>query len=406
MFYIGLGDYESAWSAVRKFEKLYRASAPEKAADIFFSAGYIYLNEAEDSRRVDIWESVRNHYLKYLRTYGNVNALDEQIQARVFIGDSYWEQRPRDLDRAQREYQKAIALFEAGAMDKVPDNKRKADMLNAAAKARYNLAERKFYEFKKIRFPDFVSERDVPERIDKWWRKKQGKEASEKFDEMRRYRRILVNWGETDRKEAKQETAKEDAGIQFEYWLEYRFKPWMEKKTAALEEANKGFAAVVDMHVPEWEMAAAARGGDMQLQFMNALYDSPLPPSFKDDEELTSIYRQSMDEKAEPFRNVAKQLYEHCLSVSTKVRWFNENSLRCETALNDLDPKKYPVSEEIRIQPNHEVLLLDIPGPILERKSADKKMDEEITTTVADISKKSAEDVEAQPKSTAKMTPQ
>jgi hypothetical protein len=140
-------------------------------------------------------------------------------------------------------------------------------------------------------------------------------------------------------------------------------------------------------------MAAAARAGDMQLQFMTALYDSPLPPSFKGDEELTTIYRQSMDEKAEPFRKVASQLYAHCLNVSTKVRWFNENSHRCESALNELDPKTYPVSEEIRIQPDHEVLLLDIPGPILERETEDVKRDKEISDSVEDISGKSTTDV-------------
>jgi hypothetical protein len=394
MFYIGLGEYEQAWEAVKKFEKLYYTKDLQKTANIFFSAGYIYLNEAQDSRRVDLWDPVRSHYKRYLKRYSSAKAIDEQVQAHVFLGDSYWKQRPRDLDRAEKEYQKALAIFADNAMDKVPENKRKAEMLNAAAKSRYNMAERKFYEFRKIRFPDFMPEREVPPHIDRWWRKKQGKEAVAQFEEMRKYRRILTVWGEMDRKEARQETKKEDASIQFEYWLEHRFKPWMDRKTAALEVANKAFAEVVNMHVPEWEMAAAARAGDMQLQFMNALYDSPLPPSFKGDEELTTIYRQSMDEKAEPFRKVAKQLYAHCLNVSTKVRWFNENSTRCETALNGLDPKKYPVSEEIRIQPDNEMLFFDVPGPILERESEEVKRDKEIASSVEDMSGKSAADIE------------
>jgi tetratricopeptide (TPR) repeat protein len=378
MFYIGLGEYEQAWSAVKKFIRFYQATLPEKTASVFFSAGHIYLNDARGSKRVDVWEPVRKHYLKYLRKHSGAQLVDEQVQAHVFIADSYWFQRPRDLERAEKYYNKALKLFDQNAMAKVAENKRKADMLNAAASARFIIADRKFTEFKKIRFPAFNPEREVPERIAKWWRKKVGKEEVERFEEMRKYRRMAVNWGEMERKEANQETKKEDANIQFEYWLEHRFKPWMERKTAALEAANALFSKVVDMHVPEWEMAAAARAGDMQIQFMSALYDAPLPPAFKGDEELTTIYRQSMDEKAQPFRDVAIKLYEHCLTVSTKVRWFNENSKRCEAELNKLDPNRYPVSDEIRIQPDNEIVILDIPGPILERPTLAKKKEQQL----------------------------
>ncbi len=378
MFYIGLGDYEQAWSTVRMFEKLYKTEHPQKTATVFFSSGFIYLNEAEGKKGVDYWEPVRKHYNQYLKRYGHVKALDEQVQARVFMGDSYWFQRPKDWDRAEREYKKALAIFSAKAMDRVSENSRKAEMLNAAAKARFHLAERTYYEFRKIRFPEFNPEKEVPKRVERWWKKKVGKEEVARFEEVRKYRRILVLWGEMERKEAKQETKKEDASKQFDYWLEHRFKPWMERKTKALEEANKLFAAVVEMHVPEWEMAASARAADMQMSFMNDLYDAPLPPAFKGDEELTTIYRQSMDEKAQPFRDVAIKLYEHCLNVSTKVRWFNDNSIRCEEELNKLDPHKFPVSEEIRIQPDSEMVILDIPGPILEQPNAATKREAEL----------------------------
>ena len=111
---------------------------------------------------------------------------------------------------------------------------------------------------------------------------------------------------------------------------------------------------------------------------MSALYDAPLPPAFKNDEELTTIYRQSMDEKAQPFRDVAIKLFDHCLTISTKVRWFNDNSKRCEGELNKLDPNRYPVSEEIRIQPDNEIVILDIPGPILERPTLAKIQEQKL----------------------------
>ncbi len=385
MFYIGLGKYEEAWKAIKLFEKKYKSRKPAKAATVFFSAGFIYINDAKEGDNDKAWESARKHYNKYLKSYSKVKAFDEQVQAHVFMGDTYWSQRKPDFGKAEASYKKALKIFDDKAMEKVTEPKRKGVMLNAAAKARYHVAERKFQEFTKIKFPEFNPSKEVPKKIQKWWDKKIGPEEVARGKEVRKYRRLLVRWGEMKRKEANKEDKKEKASIQFEYWLEYNFKPWMEKKSKVLEEANQLFAAVVEMHVPEWEMAAAARAGDMQMEFMNGLYDAPLPPAFKGDEELITIYRQSMDEKAQPFRDVAINLFDHCLNVSTKIRWFNENSLRCEAQLNKLDPRKYPVSEEMRIQPNHEISYWAVPKPILQLETKAQKRDRALATSADDI---------------------
>ncbi len=389
-FYIGLGRYDDAWKAVDMFEKKYRARKPQEAATVFFSAGFMYVNEAKEEGIDDAWAKVNKHYNKYLKSYAKAKALDEIVQARVLIGDSYWErQKKPDYSKAEKEYIKALSVFDGNAMDQVADNSRKAAMLIAAAKSRFRIADRKFQEFKAIEFPKFDPENSVPKKIEQWWEKKVGPEEAARAKEVRKYRKLLVRWREMTRKEAEKENKKEISNIQFDYWLEFEFKPWMEKKSKVLEEANKLFAAVVDMHVPEWEMAAAARAGDMQVEFMQSLYDAPLPPAFKDDQELIDIYRTSMDEKAQPFREVAVNLFEHCLAVSTQVRWFNENSIRCETELNKLDPRKYPVSEEIRIQPQNEVSIWAVPDPILELEGEEEKREKDLSSSADAISKSS-----------------
>ncbi|MCP4675757.1 MAG: hypothetical protein GY854_09675, partial [Deltaproteobacteria bacterium] len=392
MFYIGLGKYDEAWDAIKLFEKKYRGRKPDKAATVFFSAGYIYLNNALETNDIKAWESTRKHYSKYLKSYGKVKALDEQVQAHVFVGDSYWNQPKKpDYNKAEKSYKKALAIFDAKAMEKVAENSRKASMLNAAAKARFYVAERKFQEFKKVKFPEFKPDKEVPKKIQKWWEKKVGPDEVKRAEEIRKYRRLLVRWGEMKRKEANKESKKEKANVQFDYWLEDKFKPWMEKKMKVLEDANAAFAVVVEMHVPEWEMAAAARAGDMQMEFMQSLYDAPLPPAFKDDQELIDIYRSSMDEKAQPFREVAVKLFDHCLNVSTKVHWFNENSLRCEAQLNKLEPRKYPISEEIRTLPKNELNYWAAPEPILALETAAQKREKELASGADAISKSGGE---------------
>ena len=386
-FFIGLAEYEKAWDAVDLFERKYRSRKPQESATVFFSAGYMHINAAKEEGNDKAWNDAYKHYNRYLKTYGKVKAVDEQIQARVFMGDALWEREKPDYSKAENEYEKAIQLFEANAMERVSENSRKASMLIAAAKARFRIADRKFQEFKAIEFPEFDPEKNIPKKIKKWWEDKVGPEEVARVAEVQKYRKLLVRWREMSRKEAEKETYKEKASVQFDYWLEHEFKPWMEKKSVVLEEANQKFAAVVDMHVPEWEMAAAARAGDMQVEFMQSLYDAPLPPAFKDDQELTDIYRSSMDEKAKPFREVAMNLFEHCLNVSTKVRWFNENSIRCEVELNKLDPRKYPISEEIRIQPENEMSFWAVPDPVLALDDAAAKKERELSSGADAISK-------------------
>jgi hypothetical protein len=378
VFYIGLGQYDKAWGAVKIFEKNYRTREPAKAATVFFSAGNIYIKDATENGKEKVWEDVRKHYNSYLKNYSKVKALDEQVQSWVFVGDSYWLRRKPDYAAAEKAYRKALDIFDANAMEKVADNARKASMLVAAAKARYQLAELKFLDFKKIAFPDFKAEREVPAKLKKLWEKEKGKEEVAKVAEVRKYRRLLARWGEMTRDEVTKEERKEAGQIQFDFWLKDKFAPWIEKKKKALDEATALFGKVADFHVPEWEMAAAARAADMQLEFMQALYDAPLPPAFKDDQELTDIYRSEMDNRAEGYRTVATQLYDHCLNISTKVRWFNENSLRCERELNKLDPRKYPVSEEIRIQPDNELTRWAEPVPALELESAVQRRQREL----------------------------
>jgi hypothetical protein len=272
-------------------------------------------------------------------------------------------------------------------------------MLIATAKAKYYVAERKYQEFIKIKFPEFVGQKKVPDKAMKWWKQEQGPAKIEEAEKWRKDRRRLARWGYWEEgkpvkdqiKEVKKEENKEDLDIQFNYWSIHSLKPWIEQKQAVLKDATDLFAKVAELHIPEWEMAAAARAGDMQLQFMNALYDSPLPPSFKGDQELIDIYRGEMDKKAEPYREGAIGGYAHCLNISTKVRWFNENSLRCERELNKLEPRQYPISEEIRVQPKADLAFWSTPGPILELETEAQKRDKKLTESADTISESAEE---------------
>lgn len=167
---------------------------------------------------------------------------------------------------------------------------------------------------------------------------------------------------------ARTEAPAEQSEIQFQYWIEHAFKPWLENKSKLLVEATDALARVAELHVPEWEMAAAARAGDMQVHMDQELARVPIPPAIAGDEKLETIYRDAMDDKREPYRQGAIGAFEFCLSISVKVRWFDDTSRHCEQRLNELLPQRYRIAEEIMPTTSPDLSFVDAPGPILERK--------------------------------------
>jgi hypothetical protein len=126
------------------------------------------------------------------------------------------------------------------------------------------------------------------------------------------------------------------------------FVKWMGEKAKALDVAQKAYETITELKVPQWEIAAATRVGDMYLSFVNDFRDAPVPPALEGDDELVDIYYQGLDEASRPWVEKAKGAYEFCLITATKVRWFNEFMTRCETELFKLDPRAYPRASELR----------------------------------------------------------
>jgi hypothetical protein len=141
---------------------------------------------------------------------------------------------------------------------------------------------------------------------------------------------------------------KKDLQEKFGVWMQGDFVKWMGDKAKALDTAQKADESISDLKVPQWDIAAATRVGDMYLSFVNDFRDAPVPPALEGDDELVSIYYQGLDEASKPWVDKAKNAYEFCLITATKVRWFNKYMTRCEEELFKLDPRAYPRAAELR----------------------------------------------------------
>jgi len=332
-FRLGLGDEVKAVEDANLFERNYAHKFPRQTSQVKFAVGSIYEREKD-------WRKVVEHYTSYIGQYRRTALPNELIQADVNVGRAYLalaEKQGREEAKATRAralpfFKSAVKLWNDGAQEAIqrsdlPDDQRARDIgaaKIAAAEAYFNLADEDFEKFAGIAFPEFQSS---------------------------------VRGGDPD---ARRQRVQQ----QFQAWMSKDFGKWMDNKAKALDVAQKSYEKITQLSVPQWEIAAAARVGDMYLSFVNDFRDAPVPPSLQGDTELVDIYYQGLDDASKPWVEKAKGAYEYCLITATKVRWFNQYMTRCEEELFKLDPRQYPRASELRGSDNYAYSAPAVPGPL------------------------------------------
>jgi hypothetical protein len=209
-----------------------------------------------------------------------------------------------------------------GLSDVADDEKARwvVEAKDAASEALFHLAEYKFEEFRRIRFPAL-----------------RGASTMERVN----------NWATQD------------------------FMPWVNTKREALLVAQAEYEKIAELEIPRWEIAAAARIGVMWRSFVDEFRDAPIPDEIQADPELFDIYVGALDEQSQPFQQQAIDKFEFCLITATRVRWFNEFSQTCELELNGLNPREYPLAAELRGEASYVNSHAGDPRPVLELGSPD-----------------------------------
>jgi tetratricopeptide (TPR) repeat protein len=320
-FRLGLGQADEARSDVKLFEKNFGRKLPRETSQVVFALGSVY-------ERANNWSGVIDHYRLFLRKYQRTALPHQQIMANVHIARAYWNKDDKEM--ARRHYNDAIRIWQRGAprlIDRADGEASEKvawmmEALEGTAESLFHTAEFDFYAFRKIKFPQYKGGRSL-ERVNRW---------SEK-----------------------------------------NFKPWVQQKLKALQKAEAEYNKVaalkvsaeggVELQSPPWQIAAAARIGEMYRSFVDDFRDSPVPDEVRKDPELFDLYVGALDEQSEPLLKQARERFEFCLQTATNVRWFNEWSRKCEQELNDLDPRQYPVADELRGQANYVNETVALPGP-------------------------------------------
>lgn len=324
-FRLGLGEEDRAIEDVRLYERSYRRTRARETAQVVFSLGSIY------ERRGD-WGRVFSHYHSWLRTYGRQALPHEVIRAHVYLGRSQWETDERD--RAEGHFRSATQVWLRGGPEAINraegTDEEKALWLararDATSEALFYLAEYKFAEFRHIRFPRLPSTRTLTS---------------------------VTRWSTED------------------------LAPWLQEKRAALQEAEAAYNLIAELNVPQWQIAGAARIGEMYQTIVDDMRSAPIPEEIERDDELYGIYVDALEgalngsgpgPDGRPFTpddiactpdsqepqcvsspvRQAMSKFEFCLTLATRVRWYNEFSQQCEIQLNRLDAQRYPLAAELR----------------------------------------------------------
>ena len=292
----GLGQQDQALEDARQFSRRYAREHARESVRIAFAVAALH-------QRAERWGSLRSHLQELLRAHSEALTIDEVSRAEVGIARAWIREGRRD--QAQRWLRSVIDRWTQGGDRALreafpdPDERDARSVLarDAVAEALFELAEERRVAFDAIALAP-LSGRASLARVNRW--------AGESF------------------------------------------RPWLERKHAALASATEIYDRIAALSIPAWSIAAAARIGEMHQSIVDRAREMPVPAEIERDPELYEVYMVGLEGALGPIEDTAADRFAYCLSVATRARWFNDHSRRCEETLNRIDPARYPVQSELR----------------------------------------------------------
>jgi len=343
----GIGDDDKAVADTNYFIKTFGAKKQSAAANAFFSITSIYEKQGND-------EAVIKHLREYIKRYGKQGA-DRVIVAYAKIGEILWRQSCK-VKTVNGSCVKVVRERALRTTSRKKRRKRGNDQPTQCG-------------------PEAKIKLTVVERDDKLVR-----EAMKAFQSA--IKTYEGKGGKTggDDKQAKYFYARSkflQAEVNFETFLSFkfpanldfnkgnagkaknsmkRFEEWIKNKSKSGEQARVKYEKLIfDIKDPANAIAAAARIGQIQQNFSDALFTAEIPKDVRTGQfadEAVEVYCDTLMEKAEPLEAKSLEAFGACLKVSTDLGWFSEWSKLCEHELGQIKPEEYPTASEIRSEPD------------------------------------------------------
>ncbi len=357
----GIGDDEKAIANTNYFIKQFAKGNANEAANAYFSLTTIYEKQGNK-------DEVVAHLRSYIKRYGK-NGADRLIVAYAKIGQILWEQscKAKTVNGSCVRVTRERALRSTGGKKK--RKKKGSDQptqCGPEAKIKLTVVARD-EKLVKEAMKAFTTAISAFEKVS-------GKTGGD--DKVAKYFYAISKFTKAD--------------VDYELFLSYkfpaaldfsqenpgkakksmkRFEEWITNKSKAGETARKKFENLIfDVKDPANAIAAAARIGQIQQNFSDALFTAEIPNDVRTGQfadEAVEIYCDTLMEKAEPLEAKSLEAFGACLKVSTDLGWFSEWSKLCEKELGQIRPEEYPTASELRGDPDNVAPITAVEPPVM-----------------------------------------
>lgn len=340
-FRLGLGETDRAIEDAALYARSFGRSRPRETAEVVFSIGSVYEGRRDGPRLIA-------HYRAFLRDHARAAPPHLVLAAEVAMGRA--ELAGGRPDRAAPHFRAAVSAWEQGgeaAIASASGTEEEhalwlARARDSVSEARFALAEERFEAFRAIHFPRFTGQRTLA---------------------------AVMRWSSGE------------------------LGPWLTRRFAALHAAEEAYDEIAPLAIPEWQIAAAERVGEMYRTIVDDVRSAPVPAEIEDDDELYGIYATTLERVLDgssagadrawdtpddvvctptstepsctgaPLRQ-ATEHFRYCLTLATRVRWFDDRSAQCERELHAMDAATYPMAAELRGTPVFDEPALALPRPV------------------------------------------
>ncbi|WP_242396289.1 tetratricopeptide repeat protein [Anaeromyxobacter oryzisoli] len=131
---------------------------------------------------------------------------------------------------------------------------------------------------------------------------------------------------------------------------------------AKLKEAKKvapQYDEVMRYRRPDWILAAFYRKAYLLERLAQTLYDAPIPPEVKNDEEMLAAYQDALAQAASPYEDQAVKVYVDAIEAARKLHVKNEWTKKVGESLARYRPTEYPIIKEAKAR-----MILEDTAPI------------------------------------------
>ncbi|MBA3498763.1 MAG: hypothetical protein H0T65_00200, partial [Deltaproteobacteria bacterium] len=331
----GIGQDDKAIENTKFFIKTFGPKKPAEAANAMFSLTSVYEKQGDG-------DAVIKHLRDYIRQFSTKGGADRLVIAHSKIGQTLWTQScpVKQVDGACVKIVRERAINMKKQKGKQKRGNDQPTQCGPESKIKLTVVKR---DDRKVR-EAMAAFKSAEKEIDKAGGKFAGGDEGGA-----RYFYAQAKFAQADAQLENYLDMKFPQGLNFDPQnkgiaekSKKRFDEWVKTKIASGGKATGQYEGILGVKDAATSIAAAARIGQIQQNFSDALFTAEIPKDVRTGEfadEKVEAFCDRMTEVAEPLEARSLEAFSVCLGKSTELGWFSDWSKLCERELGQIKPE-------------------------------------------------------------------